>query len=316
MAHNLNETNGKISFASTQTAWHGLGQIVNEAMTSKQAIELAGLNYVVDKTDAVAEIQGKIATIQGKFATYRRDTGMPLGIVGARYEVVQNEDAFLFFDSITEAGCAMYETAGALGKNGERIFISAKMPDFITIAGTEDNTEVYILLTSSHDGSGSVVAAITPIRVVCQNTLNAALYGTTNKISIRHTSNVKQNLANAHKLLGITHKYTEQLNECFNFLAKKSVTDEQVKKLVADLFKSEKEDSSRIKNIQEAVFTSYNTGIGQSEIMGTAWGAYNGITHYLDHQRNYKDRQVKFENILFGKTAELTQKAFNELVKI
>jgi phage/plasmid-like protein (TIGR03299 family) len=300
MAHNLNETNGKISFASTQTAWHGLGQIVNEAMTSKQAIELAGLNYVVDKTDAVAEIKGKIATIQGKFATYRRDTGMPLGIVGARYEVVQNEDAFLFFDSITEAGCAMYETAGALG-NGERIFISAKMPDFITIAGTEDNTEVYILLTSSHDGSGSVVAAITPIRVVCQNTLNAALYGTTNKISIRHTSNVKQNLANAHKLLGITHKYTEQLNECFNFLAKKSVTDEQVKKLVADLFKSEKEDSSRIKNIQEAVFTSYNTGIGQSEI---------------DHQRNYKDRQVKFENILFGKTAELTQKAFNELVKI
>ena len=315
MGHNLNETNGKISFASTQTAWHGLGQIVKEAMTSKQAIELAGLNYFVDKTNAVAEIDGKIISINDKFVTYRKDTGLPLGIVGARYEVVQNQDAFLFFDSITEAGAAMYETAGALG-NGERIFISAKMPDFIRIVGTDDNTEVFVLLTSSHDGSGSVVAAITPIRVVCQNTLNAALYGTKNKISIRHTSNVKQNLSNAHKLLGITHKYTEELNECFNMLAKKPVNDAQVKKLVADLFKSEKDDSSRIKNIQEAVFASYNTGIGQSAIMGTAWGAYNGITHYLDHQRSYKDNKVKFENILFGKSAEITQKAFNELVKI
>jgi phage/plasmid-like protein (TIGR03299 family) len=315
MAHNLNETNGKVSFASTKTAWHGLGQIVNEAMTSKQAIELAGLNYLVSKTNAVANIDGKIISINDKFVTYRKDTNFPLGIVGARYEVVQNEDAFLFFDSITEAGCAMYETAGALG-NGERIFISAKMPDFINIKGTEDNTEVFVLLTSSHDGSGSVVAAITPIRVVCQNTLNAALYGTQNKISIRHTSNVKQNLSNAHKLLGISHKYTEQLNECFNFLAKKNITDAQVKKLVADLFKSEKEDSSRIKNIQKAVFASYNTGIGQADIMGTAWGAYNGITHYLDHQRSYKDEKVKFENILFGRTAEVTQKAFNALVKI
>jgi len=201
MGHNLNETKGKISFA--QTAWHGLGQIVKEAMTSKQAIDLAGLNYFVDKTNAVAEIDGKIISINDKYVTYRKDTGLPLGIVGTRYEVVQNQDAFLFFDSITEAGAAMYETAGALG-NGERIFISAKMPDFIRIAGTDDNTEVFVLLTSSHDGSGSVVAAITPIRVCCQNTLNAALYGTKNKISIRHTANVKQNLANAHKLLGIT----------------------------------------------------------------------------------------------------------------
>ena len=156
MAHNLNETNGKVSFASTQKAWHNLGQIVTEAMTSKQAIELAGLNYFVSKTDAVADIDGKLISIHDKYVTYRKDTGLPLGIVGARYEVVQNQDAFLFFDSITEAGAAMYETAGALG-NGERIFISAKMPDFINIAGTDDNTEVYVLLTSSHDGSGSVV---------------------------------------------------------------------------------------------------------------------------------------------------------------
>ena len=315
MAHNLNEKNGKTSFASTQTAWHGLGQIVTKAMTSKEAIELAGLNYQVDKIGASAEINGKVISIQDKFVTYRTDTNEPLGVVGSRYEIVQNKDAFLFFDSITEAGCAMYETAGALGK-GERIFISAKMPDFINIAGTDDKTEVFVLLTSSHDGSGSIVAAVTPVRVVCQNTLNAALYGTQNKISIRHTANVKSNLENAHKLLGITHKYTEELNECFNYLSKKPVTDEQVKKLVTDLFKTEKEDSSRFKNIQNAVFASYQTGIGQSAILGTAWGAYNGITHYLDHERRYKDENIKFENLLFGKTAQLTQKTFNALVKI
>jgi phage/plasmid-like protein (TIGR03299 family) len=235
--------------------------------------------------------------------------------VGGRYEIVQNAEAFIFFDSITEAGAAIFETAGALG-NGERIFISAKMPEFINIAGTEDNTEIYVILTSSHDGSGSIVAAITPIRVVCQNTLNAALKNTKNKISIRHTANAKYNLENAHKLLGITHRYTQELNECFNFLAKKSITDEQVKKLVQDLFKSEKEDSSRIKKIQEAVFASYHTGIGQNEIMGTAWGAYNGITHYLDHDRKYKNAAVKFDSLLFGNAAKVTQKALVELINI
>lgn len=316
MGHNLNETNGKVSFASTKTAWHKLGQMVENAMTAAEAIELAGLNYVVSKCDALAEINGKIVPVQDKFVTFRTDTNAPLGIVGGRYNIVQNKDAFGFFDAIIGGESAIYETAGALGLHGERIFITAKMPDFIRIEGTDDITEVYILLTNSHDGSGSIVAAITPVRVVCQNTLNAALRNTINKVSIRHTANAKHNLEEAHKLLKITHAYTNELNEAFNHLSKKSITDNQVKELIKDLFKSEKEDSKRIKNMQEAVFASYVAGVGQYTVRGTAWGAYNGITHYLDHEKKYKNEDVKFNNILFGKSAETAQKALRALVTL
>jgi len=315
MAHNLNENNGKVSFASTQKAWHGLGQIVAEAMTAKQAIELACLDYEVAKAPVLANIESSLSNVPDKFATYRKDTNDIFGIVGGRYEIVQNRDAFGFFDAIVGGDHAMFETAGALGK-GERVFISAKMPEFIRIAGTDDVTEVFVLLTSSHDGSGAIIAAVTGVRVVCANTLNAALRGTVNKVSIRHTSNVKTNLEQAHKLLGISHAYIDELNDCFNLLAKKSITDAQVRKLVEDLFTSEKQDSTRIKNIREAVMASYFSGVGQNKILGTAFGAYNGITHYLDHVKSYKDSSSKLESLMDGASSKMADKAFNFLMKL
>lgn len=316
MAHNLEIKDGKASFASTQTAWHGLGQIVKEAMTSKQAIELAGLDYEVGLLPATFCVgKNQSIVIPDKFASYRKDTNMPLGIVGNRYEIVQNKDAFGFFDSIVGGDLAMFETAGVLGQ-GERIFVSAKMPDFIRIANTDDVTEVYVLLTSSHDGSGSVIAAVTPVRVVCQNTLNAALKNTISRVAIRHTTNAKKKLENAHKLLGISHAYVAELNECFNVLAKKPILDEQVLALVAELFPSEKEESTRIQNIRTAVMKSYFEGIGQEKVLGTAWGAFNGITHYLDHVQKYKSGDVKFDSILSGASCKVADKAFNLLLAL
>lgn len=95
--------------------------------------------------------------------------------MGRDYQIVQNADAFAFFDAIVggEDGI-LYETAGALG-NGERIFITAKRPDYICVGNGDDITEKYIFLTTSHNGTGSITAAFTPVRIVCQNTLNAAL---------------------------------------------------------------------------------------------------------------------------------------------
>ncbi|MFL5766080.1 MAG: DUF932 domain-containing protein [Bacteroidia bacterium] len=314
MAHNLNENNGKTAFASTQKAWHGLGQIVDGAMTSSQAIKLAGLDYEVAKTPVLVEGNNGFNTVvPEKYVTYRKDNNDVFGIVGSRYEIVQNRDAFDFFDSIIGAEMAIFETAGALGK-GERVFISAKMLDFIRIENTDDITEVYTLLTSSHDGSGAVLACITPIRVVCSNTLNMALKNTVNKVSIRHTTNVKSNLENAHRLLGISHAYVNELNECFNHLAKKKMNDSQVTKFIEHAFETEKKDSTRIKNIRESVLESYFTGTGQETILGTAWGAYNAVTHYLDHIKSYKNSDVKFESILEGESSKIATKAANYLL--
>lgn len=315
MAHNLNETNGKVSFASTEKAWHGLGQIVKNAMTSKEAIELGGLGYEVIKEQIYADVNGigKIA-IPDNFATIRKDTNTPLGVVGNRYEIVQNADAFVFFDAIVGQGQAIFETAGALGK-GERIFVTAKMPNYIRIAGTDDVTEVYVVLTNTHDGSGAVICGVTNVRIVCQNTLRAALKGMVNKVAIRHTKSAEKNLAQAHQLLKITNQYTEQMNQAVNALSLKKVSDAQVKQLIEGLFPSESESTTRIENIRQEVLNSYYAGVGQEGIVGTAWGVLNGVTYYTSHVKNYKDSDTKFNNLLLdGASSKLVDKTFAELM--
>lgn len=314
MAHNLNEKDGKVSFASTEKAWHGLGQIVKGAMTSKEAIELGGLGYTVIKEEIFANVGEQKIIIPEKFATIRKDTNEALGVVGNRYEIVQNADAFVFFDAIVGQGQAIFETAGALGK-GERIFVTAKMPSYIRIAGTDDLTEVYVVLTSSHDGTGAIIAAITPIRIVCQNTLRMALAQTINKVAIRHTKSAERNLAEAHRLLGITNTYVTKMNEAVNALALKPVSDKQVKELIENLFPTKSENSTRIDNIRQEVLNSYYTGVGQDKIVGSAWGVLNGLTHYTSHGKAYKDADTKFDNlILDGASSQLIDKALTTLL--
>jgi phage/plasmid-like protein (TIGR03299 family) len=180
MAHNLNynEDTGKHSFFSVkEKAWHGLGQIVEQYPTSAEAIQFAGLDYEVEKRPLFTnglnnELAGTVmgihvpkTEIPTYFATVRNDNNEVLGVVGKDYEVVQNVDAFTFFDAIVGGGDGIqYETAGALGK-GERIFITAKLPGYIRV-GNSDLIEQYLFLTTSHDGFGSITAAFTPIRIV------------------------------------------------------------------------------------------------------------------------------------------------------
>ncbi|MEI6949781.1 DUF932 domain-containing protein [Paraflavisolibacter sp. H34] len=172
MAHNLNynEQTGKYSFFSVQEkAWHGLGQIVADYPCSAEAIRFAGLDYTVEKRPlrTLDNAGGAAIDVPGFFSTLRTDTEQVLGIVGGNYQVIQNVDAFTFFDSIVEDEGMLYETAGALGR-GERVFITAKLPDYIRV-GRDDLIEKYLFLTTSHDGSGSIMAAFTPVRIVCNN---------------------------------------------------------------------------------------------------------------------------------------------------
>ncbi|MEJ7829319.1 MAG: DUF932 domain-containing protein [Segetibacter sp.] len=233
MAHNINfnEQTGKHSFFSVkEKAWHGLGQIVSSYPSSAEAIKHAGLDYTVEKrrlftydnenNNGNPDIDIIIPEIEvpNFYATMRTDTEQVLGVVGKDYEVVQNKDAFTFFDSIVGGEGIMYETAGALGK-GERIFITAKLPDYIKV-GNDDLIEKYLFLTTSHDGLGSITAAFTPIRIVCNNTLNAALRNHSYSIKIRHTVNAKERLEQAHHLMGISNNLSAELETIFQQLDK------------------------------------------------------------------------------------------------
>ena len=245
MAHNLNfnEQTGKYNFFSVkEKAWHGLGQIVQDYPTSAEALKFAGLDYTVakrklftyDNNNEIADDDIEMKTpeieVPNYFATIRTDNETILGVVGKDYQVVQNVDAFSFFDAIVGGDGIQYETAGALNK-GEKCFITAKLPDYIKV-GKEDLIEQYLFLTTSHDGSGSITAAFTPVRVCCQNTLNAALRYQSNAIKIRHTTNAKERLEDAHKLMGITNQLSNELEGIFNQWAKVRITDPEVKKLI------------------------------------------------------------------------------------
>lgn len=339
MAHNLNfnEHTGRYSFFSVkEKAWHSLGQIVDQYPTSAEAIKHGGLDFEVIKAPLFT--QGKTMTISNNgeivepdnilvadhYATLRTDTNEVLGVIGRDYQIVQNTDAFGFFDAIVGGDGIFYETVGALGK-GERIFITAKLPDYIRVGNGDDVTEKYIFLTTSHDGSGSITAAFTPVRVVCKNTLNAALRNMSNVIRIRHTAGAKQRLEQAHKVMGLANQFSNMLEGIFNQWTKVKVSDPEMKKLIQlalcpnketlEYIKKGEEDeiSTAFKNTVEDAFAyAMMSDTQQLETTkGTLFGTYNAVTGYYQNVRTYKDEEAKLQSIIMGGTAQMkSQKAF------
>lgn len=337
MAHNINynEKTAQHSFFSVkEKSWHRLGQVVSDYPTSAEAIRFAGLDYRVEKRKLFTydnqNLFGNADTIAPRlevpkfYATVRTDNDTVLGVVGKDYQVVQNSDAFSFFDAIVGGEGIQYETAGALGK-GERIFITARLPDYIKV-GSDDLIEKYLFLTTSHDGFGAITAAFTPVRIVCQNTLNAAVRNSTNTIKIRHTAGAKERVKGAHKLMGITNTLSRQLEELFNRWSRIQITDKQVRSLIQMAMAPNREVlkdlqagladelSTQYRNICDAVYEYAMSNPSQqlATTKGTLFGAYNAVTGYFQNVRDYKSEEAKLKSILIGGNAQMkTQKAFN-----
>lgn len=339
MAHNINynsKTDRHSFFSVKQKAWHSLGMIIEDYPTSAEAIKHAGLNYTVEKRSLFTVDNGQPhgdepdllvhseIEVPNYFATIRTDTEQVLGVVGKDYEVVQNVDAFSFFDSIVGGGDGiLYETAGALGK-GERIFITAKLPEFIKV-GKSDLIEQYLFLTTSHDGFGSITASFTPIRICCQNTLNAALRSQKGAIKIRHTANAHERLKQAHQLLGITNQLGGEMEQIFNQWAKVKITDKQVKKLVQMAMAPNKETLERIQKGRVDEFTSLFSNTVEKVLeyaetsptqqfettKGTLFGAYNSVTGYFQNVKSYKTDEAKFNSIMSGNALGKAQATFD-----
>ena len=230
---------------------------------------------------------------------------------------------FHFLTVLSETRTEFYETAGALGK-GERIFITAKLPDYIRV-GKDDLIEQYLFLTTSHDGYGSITAAFTPVRIVCANTLNAAMKNHSNCIKIRHTASAQDRLNQAHKLLGITNQLGAELEEVFNHWSNIRITDNEVKRLVQRAMAPNKEVLQNLQNNQQDdLSTAYNNMVSsvmeyafssptqqEGTTKGTLFGAYNAVTGYFQNVRNYKDDESKFKSIMYGTGLQRSQTAFD-----
>lgn len=191
--------------------WHGLGIHVEEAPTSADALRMAGLDWNVVQRNI--QVCGG-AKIKNYKANVRDSDGTVLGVVSDRYKIVQNAEAFEFTDSLI-GGDVQYETAGSLN-GGRKIWLLARLPE-TEIVG--DKTEPYLCFTNTHDGSGAIRVCMTPIRVVCNNTLNLALGSARRAWSVRHTGDMASKMHEARVCLEMASAYMNDLSQTADRLA-------------------------------------------------------------------------------------------------
>ena len=271
--------------------WHGLGTMVAEAPTSADALRLSGLDWEVLQKNV--QVCGG-SRIEGYKANVRSSDGKVLGMVTDRYKVVQNADAFSFTDNLI-GGDVRYETAGSLN-GGRKIWLLAKLPD-TELCG--DKTEPYLCFSNTHDGSGAVKVCMTPIRVVCNNTLNIALNGAKRSWSVRHTGNIQSKLHEAQMCLEMAGRYMEGLAEEAERLANVTVTDEKLREILDELFPISEDSSDREKNNINQLKTEYMVCYFAPDILkfkGTAWGALNAMSDMVSHTAPQRKTSNYWEN--------------------
>ena len=306
--------------------WYEYGTDVKKHLNSDDALKAAKLDYEVEKKPLFLEDGTEVPT---HFATVRTDTNRQLGVVGSRYTILQNKPSLSLLDGIVGIKDAIYESAGAF-RNGAKVWLLAKLPGYIKTVG-DDITNKYLLLHNSHDGSGSVQIMFTPIRVVCANTLNVAVGAATNKISLRHTQNIGQKIAQVQHQLGIVNQRFSIFEEASRKLATVDLTNQAFKDYLKNtglVPKVDTEDqSTRATNIIEDVsrLFEYGQGANLPGVKRTAWGAFNAVTEYVDHHRSaLKDDKKKpteaqkeingikrAESQLFGSGSVIKQRAWN-----
>jgi phage/plasmid-like protein (TIGR03299 family) len=345
-----------------ERAWHGLGegqQLFDRPMFVSEALKACHADYKVQLQPIVAlndELVRKMENnemisgeelqkllVANTCATMRMDLEKSLGIVSDGYGIVQNEDAFKFVDMFCSGKFAdrdntpLIETCGVLG-NGERVFVTAKFPQPIVLdAKRDDLVEMYVVFTTSHDGTGSVRCMCTPIRVVCNNTLNLAMKNNIGRIAFRHSSKVmnrldllnQENADFAYKALGVAEVYSNGLKESFehlrniklserdldNIIAEIALADE-AKKVFLDTRNINHEDiATRGRNIFLGIKDSMEGGIGQDILeSGNALWALNGITTYYQNQANFKNNEVMFDNMMDGNVYKKVNRAYDMML--
>lgn len=279
-------------YTEREVPWHGLGTPVQEALTSEEAIEKAGLNWTVEKKPIFNENGIQIPKY---FRTARSSDNSTLGIVSGRYKIVQNQEAFSFTDELI-SGDVRYETAGSLNE-GRRVWLLAKLPDKTILGDKFDN---YICFTNTHDGTGAVQVCMTPIRVVCNNTLNLALSQATRKWSTRHIGNLEQKMEEARKALEMAESYMVALDEKAKVFADTKVSEAEVEVMFDSIFPIDQNNDTarKIRNVEYLKNAFFNCLKAPDIVQysGTAWGVINAMTDFVDHTSPIRSTESYQEN--------------------
>lgn len=286
-------------FYVREIPWHGLGTRVMEAPTSSDALRLAGLDWKVMQENVYTE-NGEL--VPGFYANIRDKDRRTLGVVSDRYKVVQNEEAFAFTDALLGEG-VRYETAGSL-QNGRKVWILARLPHSYIISG--EQIDPYLVFSNTHDGTGSIRAAVTPVRVVCNNTLNLALETAKRSWACVHTGDIRGKITDARETLSLAGAYMEALGRKFDELQKKRLTDHQVKDLIEVLLPVEEEDSKKARNVmrsREDLRARYYDAPDLKDVGKSAYRFINAVSDFATHAKPIR-RTANHQENLFARTIE------------
>jgi phage/plasmid-like protein (TIGR03299 family) len=295
MAHELESANGQTAFASLrEPAWHGLGTVFTEEVSTAKMLELAHLDNWNVRLEDVAIPEGFASDRSFSFVTrtnpFDNTQNDVLGVVGERYVPLQNEDLFDFGDLMLDGG-GRWETAGSI-KGGRQVFgsLALERETILDPNGVSDKVNTYLLINTSHDGSVAIQASITPVRVVCANTLNLALKGKAKQsFKIRHTSTASGKVAQAREALGLANRYMDEFDKLAQEMISKEINKAKFDEIVALAYPApEKDAKGSFKKHNDKIDLIQSIYVGQynNTISGTAWGAFNALTERLDWYRS------------------------------
>ncbi len=287
-------------FYTREKPWHGLGTRVEEAPSSADALRLAGLDWQVVQQPIYTE--GK-ELISGYKANVRDSDKKVLGVVSERYRIIQNEEAFSFTDALLGQG-VRYETAGSL-QEGRKVWLLARLPREYIMSG--EHISPYLVFSNTHDGSSAVKVALTPVRVVCNNTLNLALDTAKRSWSMIHTGNIRDKIKEAEDTLFRAEKYMERLGKELEDLRGREITDGQIREYIEQLLPIEEDatpiQSRNIIRLRKDMERRYFDAPDLQDVGGNAYRFINAVSDFATHASPLR-RTANYNENLFSRTMD------------
>ena len=330
MSHEIDMTRGAAAvFTAGEPPWHGLGENVQQALDSAQAIQLAGLDWLVEQWPINALAPDGWGTVVARdfVANVRTDTKAVLGVVGRKYQPFQNREAFQFADAVVGEGLARYETAGAL-RGGKRVWMLLKLPEEIK-AGREDLIRPYLLVYNTFDASSCLRALLTTVRVVCQNTLNLALSTSRGEgVTIRHRGDLQDRVDEARQTLGLVRKRLKTFGHEIDVFRALPMNNGRLQRYFDGLLPplgreaSDRERNNRLKALDTLHANFANQTNTLTGMRGSLWAALNAATEFADHQRRFRGSaevgrsQNRLESIWFGSSNDFKQDAYRSALEL
>ncbi len=298
------------------TPWHGLGNKLEESDLHdwQSACVKSGLNW---DAELVPLMTSDTNMRVSRCAVRRTSDGRILGTVGPRYTILQNRDAFQWFEPYLQAKEASLNTCGSLCQ-GSRVWVLAKLNRTPIVIAPGDEVEKFVLLSHSHDGSLAVRVGFSPIRVVCSNTLAMAHGSAASQlIRCKHTKDIQKNLENIRETMNLANQEFEATAEQYRLLARKSINQADLNKYIRRVLKVEDEPSTRMKNTIDEIIGLCESGKGNDlpSIKNTLWSSYNGVTEWLSYQRG-NNQNNRLNSLWFGDSANINKNALNTALEM